>query len=144
MYPILGWPKITKILKSISLPWFYENMDPIDEGNANRNVWWCISTLLKPLTLYKGNFKKYKGKFRKSLFYNFKLLNVFKSCLMALVCIPEALTDLLTPILPYLAITYVDCQMRHSCQKCQNAIFDAYAIRHMSNIYMAIWVSKDA
>ena len=26
----------------------------------------------------------------------------------------------------------------------KNAIFDAYAMRHMSNIDMAIWVSKDA
>ena len=63
---------------------------------------------------------------------------------MALVCIPEALTDLLTPILPYLTITNVGCQMHHLCQKCLNAIFDAYAIRYMSNIDMAIWVSKDA
>ena len=63
---------------------------------------------------------------------------------MALVCIPEALTDLLTPIVPYLAITYVSCQTRHLCLKCQKAIFDAYAIQHMSNIDMAIGVSKDA
>ena len=35
----LGWPKISKILKSNSLTQFYENMDPPDEGNANRNVW---------------------------------------------------------------------------------------------------------
>ena len=62
---------------------------------------------------------------------------------MALVCIPKALTDLLTPILPYLASTYVECQMCHLCQKCQNAIFDAYAIRHMSNIDMAILGQKD-
>ena len=116
---ILGWPKLSKKFKSISLPWFYENMDPTDEENANINVWWCISTLLKPLTLYKGNFKKYKGKFRMSVFFNFKLLNIFKSCLMALFCIPEALTDLLTPILPYLIITNGGCQMRHLCQKCQ-------------------------
>ena len=26
----------------------------------------------------------------------------------------------------------------------KNATFDAYAIRHVSNIYIAIWVSKDA
>ena len=32
-------------------------MDPTDEENANKNVWWCISTLLKPLSLYKENFK---------------------------------------------------------------------------------------
>ena len=62
MHKSLGWPKISKILKSISLTRVYENMDPIDEGNANRNVWWWISTLPKPRTLYKGNFKKYKGK----------------------------------------------------------------------------------
>ena len=59
----LGWPKISKILKSISLPWFYENMDPTDEENANRNVWWCISTLLKHHALYKENIEKYKGKY---------------------------------------------------------------------------------
>ena len=38
---------------------------------------------------------------------------------MALVCIPEVLTDLLTPILPYLTIRKGKCQMRHLCQKCQ-------------------------
>ena len=38
---------------------------------------------------------------------------------MALVCIPEALTNLLTPIMPYRIITNVACQMRHLCQKCQ-------------------------
>ena len=27
-------------------------------------------------------------------------------------------TNLLTPILVYLGITYVRCQMRHICQKC--------------------------
>ena len=75
--------------------------------------------MLKPYISYKGNIIKYKGKSWKSVFWHFnKRLNIFKSCLMALVCIPEALTDLLTPILPYLAITYVGEQMRHSCQKC--------------------------
>ena len=38
---------------------------------------------------------------------------------MALVCIPEALTHLLTPMLPYLDIENVGYQMRHLCQKCQ-------------------------
>ena len=70
-------------------------------------------------TLYKGNFKKYKGKFWKSVFWHFELLNLFKICLLALVCIPEVLMHLLTPILPYLGITNVGCQMRHFCQKCQ-------------------------
>ena len=37
--------------------------------------------LPKSCTLYKGNFKKYKGKLWKSVFWNFKLLNIFKSCL---------------------------------------------------------------
>ena len=71
------------------------------------------------LTLYKGNLKKYKGKFRKSVFWKFELLNLSKNCLMVLVCIPEVHTHLLTPILPYLDITNVECQMRHLCQKCQ-------------------------
>ena len=71
------------------------------------------------LTLYKGNYKKYKGKFRKSVFWKFELLNLSKSCLMVLVCIPEVHTHLLTPILPYLDIKKVVWQMRHLCQKCQ-------------------------
>ena len=64
------------------------------------------------LTLYKGNFEKYKGKFAKSIFCNFKLLNPFTSCLMVLICILEVLTDLLTPILPYLDIAYVEWHLR--------------------------------
>ena len=79
----------------------------------------CNGTVLKPLTLYKGNFIKYKGKSWKSVFWIFKWLNIFISCLMALVCIPEILMDFLTPILPYIAITNVVCQMSHLCQKCQ-------------------------
>ena len=79
----------------------------------------CNGAVLKARTLYKGNFIKYKGKSLKSVFWNFKRLNIFKSCLMALVCIPEVLTDLLTPILPYITITNVACQMRHLWQKCQ-------------------------
>ena len=57
-------------------------MDPIDEENASRNVWWCISTLLKRPTLYKGNFKKIQRKIMKSSILRFwavkpihKLLN---------------------------------------------------------------------
>ena len=63
---------------------------------------------------------------------------------MALICILEALTDLLTLILPYITSTNFTCQMRHLCQNAKNAIFDAYASRHILNIYMAILVSKDA
>ena len=75
------------------------------------------------LTLYKGNFEKYKGKFSKSVFCNFKLLNPFTSGLMVLICILEVLTDLLTPILPYLDIAYVEWHLRqiwhfwHFCHK---------------------------
>ena len=65
------------------------------------------------LTLYKENFKKYKVKFQKSVFWNFELLNLIKSCLVALVCIPEVLMLLLTPILPYL---YMACVGWHMCQ----------------------------
>ena len=53
---------------------------------------------------------------------------------------------LLTPILPYLDITNVGCQMPiyvKNAKNAKNAIFDTYAIRHMSYIEMAIWVSKD-
>ena len=63
--------------------------------------------------------KEYKGKLWKSVFWNFELLNLLKSCLIALVRIPEVAKNLLTPILAYLDITYVRCQMRHLCQKCQ-------------------------
>ena len=64
------------------------------------------------LTLYKGNSKKYKGKFSKSVFCNFKLLNPFTSGLMVLICILEVLADLLTPILPYLDIADVKWHLR--------------------------------
>ena len=65
------------------------------------------------LTLYKENFKKHKVKFQKSVFWNSELLNLIKSCLVALVCIPEVLMLLLTPILPYL---YMACVGWHMCQ----------------------------
>ena len=71
------------------------------------------------VSLYKGNFKKYKGKFRKSVFWHFELSNLLKICCLALVCISELLMHFLTPILLYLDITNVRSQMRHLCQKCQ-------------------------
>ena len=67
-----------------------------------------------------------------SEFWHFKLLNIFKRCLMALVCIPEVLTDLLTPILPYLTITNAGCQMRHLCQKCQKC--HIWRICHLTHV----------
>ena len=75
------------------------------------------------LTLYKGNFEKYKGKFANSIFCHFKLLNPFTNCLMVLICILEVLTDLFAPILPYLDIAYVEWHLRqiwhfwHFCHK---------------------------
>ena len=115
----LGWPKILKILK-------INKADPrcifyglTESKNINKSFWECFSTLPKAFQKYKGNFKKYKGKMWKLVFYHFEPLNLFKTCLMALDCIPEVLTHLLTPILPYLYITNVRCQMRHLCQKLQ-------------------------
>ena len=64
-------------------------------------------------------FQKIQRKMWKLVFYHFEPLNLFKTCLIALVCIPEVLMHLLTPILPYLDITNIGCQMRHLCQKCQ-------------------------
>ena len=71
------------------------------------------------LTLYKGNFEKYKGKFVMSVFWVFRSFYALISCLMALVCIPEVQTHLLTPILPYLDMTNVRCRLCHLWQKCQ-------------------------
>ena len=66
-----------------------------------------------PLTFYKGNFKKYIGKIQKSEFWHFEPLNPFTRYFMTLVCIPEVLMHLLTPIMPYL---YVTCGWWHICQ----------------------------
>ena len=64
---------------------------------------------------------------------------------MALVCIPEVVTNLLTPILAYLDITYMsDAKCVIYVKNAKNAIFDAYVTFHMSYTNMAIWVSKDA
>ena len=71
------------------------------------------------LTLYKENFEKYKGKFVMSVFWIFRSFYALISCLMALVCIPEVQTHLLTPILPYLDMTNVRCRLCHLWQKCQ-------------------------
>ena len=62
--------------------------------------------------IQRNYLKKYKGKYWKSEFGHLKLLNLFKRCFMALVFIPEVLTDLLTPILPYLYLTCVRWHMR--------------------------------
>ena len=95
------------------------------------------------LTLYKGNFKKYKGKFQKSVFWHFELLNLFKICLLVLVCIPEVLMHLLTPILPYLDITNVGCQMRHLCQKCQKChIWHICHVTHVKYRYGNMGVKR--
>ena len=91
------------------------------------------------VSLYKGNFKKYKGKFGKSVFWHFELSNLLKICCLALVRISELLTHFLTHILLYPDITNVRSQMRHLCQKCQKG-----HIWYMSYIDMAIWVLKDA
>ena len=63
---------------------------------------------------------------------------------MALICIPEALTDLLTSILPYITSTNAHAKCVIYVKNAKNAIFDAYAIRYLSPRNMAIWVSKDA
>ena len=47
-------------------------------------------------------------------------------------CNPEALTHLLTSILPYLAMTYGACQMRHLCQKCQKC--HIWRICHLTHV----------
>ena len=82
-----------------------------ESKNINKSFWECFSTLPKVFQKYKGNLKKNKGKMWKLVFYNFEPLNLFKTCLMALVCIPEVLTHLLTPILPYVYITNVEWHM---------------------------------
>ena len=69
-------------------------------------VRYCMSTVRIIIILYKGNFERYKEKFLKLLFWNFKTLNLFKSCSNALVYIPEVMAHLLTPILPYLYNSY--------------------------------------
>ena len=69
-------------------------------------VRYCMSTVRIIIILYKGYLEKYKGKFLKLLFWNFKTLNLFKSCSNALVYIPEVMAHLLTPILPYLYNSY--------------------------------------
>ena len=111
-YGLLGWPKILKILK-------INKADPrcifyglTESKNINKSFWECFSTLPKAFQKYKGSFKKYKGKMWKLVFYHFEPLNLFKTCLMTLVCIPEVLTHLLTPILPYVYITNVGWHMR--------------------------------
>ena len=47
-------------------------------------------------------------------------------------------------LLLYLITTNVGCHLIIYVKKANNVIFYAYAIRHMSYLYIAIWVSKDA
>ena len=114
----IEWLMISKIYKNY-IYWDSWRSVGITEWYEIKYINECYNgTVLKPRTLYKGNFIKYKGKSWKAVFWLFKWLNIFISCLMALVCIPEILMDFLTPILSYIAITNVVCQMRHLCQKC--------------------------
>ena len=93
------------------LHWFQKHKD---------ELWTPMGSAPPSLVHYtKEISKNTKENFESQFFLNFKLLNIFISCLTTLVCIPEALTDLLTPILPYITSTNVACQMRHLCQKCQ-------------------------
>ena len=97
-----GWPKIPKLMKiNKGTPrcMFY---GPTESRNMNKSFWDCFSTLLKAFWKYKENSEKYKGKMWKLVFYNFEPLQLFKTFLIALFCIPEVLTYLLTPILSYL------------------------------------------
>ena len=77
-------------------------------------------------------------------FWHFLPINLFKSCLMALVCIPEVLTHLLTPILPYFWMTSVGWHMRQIWHFWHFDINDAFINRHLLCLHMAIWVSNDA
>ena len=108
----LGWPKILKLMKiNKGAPrcMFY---GPTESRNMNKSFWDCFSTLLKAFWKYKENSEKYKGKMWKLVFYNFEPLQLFKTFLIALFCIPEVLTYLLTPILPYLYKVCVEWHMR--------------------------------
>ena len=70
-----------------------------------------MSTVRISIQLYKGNYKKYKGKSLTSVFWHFKRLNLLKKALTALVYISEVMTHHLTPTLSYLYITNIEWQM---------------------------------
>ena len=95
-------------------------------------VRYCMSTVRIIIILYKGKFEKYKGKFLKLLFWNFKTLNLFKSCSNALVYIPEVMAHLLTPILPYLYNSYGKWQIGQICHFCH--FWHKWHIRHLINV----------
>ena len=79
-----------------------------------------------------------------SVFWIFRPFYSLISCLMALVCIPEVQTHLLTPILPYLDMTNVRCRMRHLCRKSHKChIWRKCHSTYMLCLDMAIWMSKD-
>jgi len=94
----------------------------------------CLDVLTLDAYIIQKKFKKIQRK----IFLNSKPLNPFKTYLVALVCIPEVLMHLLTPILPSdgKCVIYV--------KNAKNGIFDTHAIRHISFIDMAIWGSKQA
>ena len=132
MHPELGWLIISKFYKSY-ISWDSWRSLGISEWDEIKYINECCNgAVLKARTLYKGNFIKYKGKSLKSVFWNFKRLNISKNCLMTLVCIPEVLTDFLTPILPYITITNAAFQMRHLCQKCQKC--QIWRTCHLTNV----------
>ena len=81
--------------------------------------------------LYKEKFKKYKGKFVMTVFCVFRSFYALISCLMALVCIPEVLMLFLTPILPYIYLTYVGWHMRQIWHFGIFDMSDAFGIRHI-------------
>ena len=76
-----------------------------------------LSTVRIIVIIYKGFFEKNKRKFWESVFWHFKFLNQFIRCFMAVICIPEVLTHLLTSMLTYIDMTNVRYHMFYLCKK---------------------------
>ena len=105
----IGCSKISKIWIFETFPilwvfWYILEKKTIKIVNGHRS---------QSTYILQGKFQEIQRKISKISILKFKPSNPFEYHLKALVCIPEVLRHLLTPILPYL---YMTCVGWHMCQ----------------------------
>ena len=86
----------------------------------------AITKVIAMTTIIQSKFQKIQGKILKVSILKFLAIKIFITGLIAFVCIPEILTQLLTPILPYLVMTNVKCRIwQYGCQKIRQDLRNA-------------------
>ena len=95
-------------------------------------LWWFWSEI------YKGNSKKYKGKYGSEGFFIFYPLQYFYRWFGIVGCIPVVHTLLLTPVLSYIWLSHAICHIRHIWH-----IWHIWLKWRNDIHHMALWMSKE-